>query len=334
MKMQSQWKNNREDINTDSNNDELYKMTEEVKATLKEEDNILKEGYVPLGKVIDTVSEIRKKKSKDKSWIWKLIPDTYNKVETQERKGKERFIQEHIAKIKRMGNALGKEAFIFDPENLIGMLRRLGKKGLYWNDHGIKIIEELRKVETLENGRIFVNRELYFEIIQLLNQALENEVIEKEDALGNDMFGDENFPYNEVTKYEVEEVFANMDIIISLNDDKELLTATELGKQMLILEFLQREYIYQTVYERYESNSDLSSKTLEKISKDGKEIDTYYNYLFCLIVDICEEKVESGTEGEQISSNELNEIRKEIITACLKERRRYVDTLIRGIENE
>ncbi|GFI66125.1 hypothetical protein IMSAG185_01740 [Lachnospiraceae bacterium] len=192
-----------------------------------------------------------------------------NRNRLGERRGKERLLREFIQKIRKAGHSLGKNAIIFDMENVIRKLEQLARLGYYWSQQRASIMEKVVGLKEYEPGSILAPKNVYSEIVRVFSSVLE------------ETKGMESGPFEEeaITQDEVEEILAHMDIAIYLGDEEELVSAVELGLRVLAAGYLECAYFYQTIAERYADGNNKSSKNLEKTDRDGEKIDTYYYHL-------------------------------------------------------
>ena len=136
-------------------------------------------------------------------------------------------------------------------------------------------MKKLGTLEEYEPGSTLVSKNVYSEIVRVFSSVLE------------ETKGIESGPFEEeaITRDEVEEILAHMDIAICLGDEEELASAVELGLRVLVVGYLECAYFYQTIAERYADGNNKSSKDLEEMDRDGEKIDTYYYHLFKAMAD-------------------------------------------------
>ena len=249
-----------------------------------------------------------------------------------DRKEKENLILNYTKQMKEAERSIGKMGTLYDPENVIAVLRNLADKHILWREQIYQIVSVLKDKTSLETGEILIPKKVYFDIARIMTNALERGLAE-EDAYSD----------NAVTAENIKEILANMDIAVLIKDKEDFYAAVKLGLQMLALEYLESAYIYQTIYERYEDNNNESSRDLERTSINGQKEDTYYYKLFNFMADLVEEEA-----GEEPADNKRNNARNitrsnmgmleamkdEIVAVCSRERQRYVDGLIRGDKPE
>lgn len=258
--------------------------------------------------------------------IRKNIVDNKDKLEDREMK--KSFMLEYIQKVQKADSIIGRQGILFDPENLTKVLERLISQA-FWSEKASEILVELNKVENGDaDGNILVPKKVYFDIIRLLR------------SVGDSMTDAEALPFdsNAVSAEEVKEILANMDIVVSL-EEQELKDAIELGLQVFVILYFQQAYILQTISERYESHNNMSSRSLERVIIDGKEINTYYYHLFNLMTDVVEEqettdKAAGQLGNAQITYGEIDSLRGDIMAFYSRERRRYVSQLTLGARDE
>ncbi len=242
-----------------------------------------------------------------------------NRNRLGERRGKERLLREFIQKIRKAGHSLGKNAIIFDMENVIRKLEQLARLGYYWSQQRASIMEKVVGLKEYEPGSILAPKNVYSEIVRVFGSAVE------------ETKGMESGPFEEeaITQDEVEEILAHMDIAIYLGDEEELVSAVELGLRVLAAGYLECAYFYQTIAERYADGNNKSSKNLEKTDRDGEKIDTYYYHLFKAMAELKGSGEETGKDGQPMWE-ELADIREDIIAVSARERQRYLDMLLQG----
>lgn len=258
--------------------------------------------------------------------IRKNIVDNKDKLEDREMK--KSFMLEYIQKVQKADSIIGKQGIVFDPENLTNVLERLILQ-IPWSEKASEIISELSTVKHDDgNGKIFVPKKVYLDIIRLLRNV------------GDSMTDAEALPFesNAVSSEEVKEILANMDIAVCL-EEQELKDAIELGLQVFVILYFQRAYILQTISERYDSHNNMSSRNLEKVIIDGEEMDTYYYHLFNLMTDVVEEqettdRAAGQPSNAQITYGEIDSLRGDIRAFYSRERRRYVNQLTLGARDE
>lgn len=249
-----------------------------------------------------------------------------------DKKEKENLILNYTKQMKEAERSIGKMGTLYDPENVISVLRNLADKHILWREQIYQIVSVLKDKTSLETGEILIPKKVYFDIARIMTNALERGLAEE------DTYSD-----NAVTAENIKEILANMDIAVLIKDKEDFYAAVKLGLQMLALEYLESAYIYQTIYERYEDNNNESSRDLERTSINGQKEDTYYYKLFNFMADLVEEEA-----GEEPANNKRNNARNitrsnmgmleamkdEIVAVCSRERQRYVDGLIRGDKPE
>lgn len=236
-----------------------------------------------------------------------------------ERRVKERLLREYIQKIRKAGHSLGKKAIVFDVENVTHKLDQIAKLGYYWSRQRANIVKKLGTFEEYEPGSTLVSKNVYSEIVRVFSSVLE------------ETKGIESGPFEEeaITRDEVEEILAHMDIAICLGDEEELASAVELGLRVLVVGYLECAYFYQTIAERYADGNNKSSKDLEEMDRDGEKIDTYYYHLFKAMAEL-KGSGEETEKGGQSMEEELADIREDIIAVSARERQRYLDMLLQG----
>lgn len=256
--------------------------------------------------------------------IRKSIVDNRDKLEDREMK--KSFMLDYIQKVQKADITIGKQGILFDPENLINVLECFISQ-VFWSEKASEILAELDKVkEDDESGIILVPKKVYFDIIRLLRSVVDS------------ITDTETLPFenNVVSLEEVKEILANMDIAVFL-EGQELRDAIELGVQVFVILYFQQAYILQTIFERYESHNNMSSKNLEKMTIDGEKIDTYYYHLFNLMTDVIENQetaMEKQLKDTQIAYGEIDSLRGDIMVSYSRERRRYVNQLTLGVRDE
>lgn len=345
IKMQEGWNTGKDHFlraveNLPKNNDAFLERAAEIlnllTAECKTENKEIEAEYVRLSRIVSKTEEMQKKNSgnaleespfmccptdilRDISSSKDNRDPMTNKDRLSDRKEKENLIAEYARLIRKAERSIGKSGIVYDPETTIVILNNLADRGNVWKEQIVRIVRELQNKDSKETGEVLVPKKTYYDIIRMLNNAVESGLFE-ENEYSDNMFTADN----------VKEILANMDIAVFFKDKEDFHAAVRLGFQVLVLEYLQSAYIYQTVYERYEHGNNESSKDLEKTFLNGQKQDTYYFCLFNRMVDLVEQ---NGTEmasgiGKRII--ELESIRDEIAAACSKERQRYVDQLIRG----
>lgn len=303
-----------EAINNIDNDGEFYNLVQSIYTIFYEKGK----NYAGLGEIIELVNEMCSRAVQNplenvpfRFCSQNIIYDIKrNSSKLLERQGKERFLREYIQKIKNTGRSLGKNAILFDTNNVSVKLEQLSAMGYYWSQQKTKIMEGLSRCKAFESTvSVLMPKNLYTDIIRVFTSAAESIEIAP-------------FDENIITQNDIEEILANMDIAIDLGDEKELSMAVELGLQVLVVNFLQSAYAYQTISERYEEGNNLSSKSLEQTNIDGVERDTYYYHLFKLMADV--------KTGDDIENEQIADIRDDIIAVSTRVRKAYIDALIQG----
>ena len=345
MKMQEGWKTGKDHFrnavrNIPRDNEAFHEKADEIWKQLIGESSAENKGneeqYVRLSRIVSKTEEIQKGNSgnileespfaccpteilRDISGSEDNSENMENMVRLSDRKEKENLIAEYARQIRKAERSIGKYGIVYDPETTIDILSNLADKANVWREQIVRIVRELQTKDSMKTGEVLVSKKTYFDIIRMLNNAVESGLFE-ENGYDDNMFTADN----------VKEIMAKMDIAVCFNDKEDIYAAVRLGFQVLVLEYLQSAYIYQTVYERYEDGNNESSRDLEKTFLNGQKQDTYYFCLFNGLVALVEQNKAATAIGNGNNIREVGSIRDEIVAVCSGERQRYVDQLIRG----
>ena len=341
--MQEGWKAGKEYFQNAVNaipreNSAFHERADEICKQLMEEIRAENKGaeakYVRLSRILSRVEEIQKGNSgntlEGNPFAYcpiEILRDISGSEENRDgremidrlgaRKEKENLIAEYARQIREAERSIGTFGIIYDPEVAIKILNNLADKGSMWREQTVRIVRELKPNDSTETGEILVSKKTYYDIIRMLNNAVES-----------GLFEDSTYSDNMVSVDDVKEILANMDIAVYFQERDDFYTALRLGFQVLVLEYLQSAYIYQTVYERYEDGINESSRDLEKTFLDGQKRDTYYFFLFNQMVILVEQKGTAKAMGKKGNAREVEGMKDEIVAACTRERQRYVDQLM------
>lgn len=242
-----------------------------------------------------------------------------NKDRLSDRKEKENLIAEYARQIREAEHSIGKAGIVYDPEATVEILNNLADRRNVWREQLVRILRELEHKDSTETGEVLVSKKTYYDIIRMLNNAVESGLFE-ENEYSDNVFTTDN----------VKEILAKMDVAVYFQDRDDFYTAVRLGFQVLVLEYLQSAYLCQTVFERYEDGINESSRDLEKTILDGQKQETYYFCLFNRMVALVELRGMAEAMGNKSNVREMESMRDEIVAVCSRERQRYVDQLIRG----
>lgn len=333
MKMQEGWKMGEEHFKSaldgfPQGNTAFYALSEQIREQLMGENMPKHREYIRLSEIVLKVEETCKGNSgnllEESPFPYCPLEILHDLLDSKDmlgdRKGKEDLIQEFVKQIKEGERSTGKMGIIYDPEEMAAALSSLAEKGNLWREQIARIMLAIKLTDSTETGDILIPKKAYFAITSLLTNALESRLVE-----------DSSYSDDAITADDVKEILANMDVAVRFEDKEDFYAAVKLGLQLLVLEYLQSAYIYQTIYERYKDGNNESSRDLEQTFMDGQRTDTYYFYFFNLMVDLAEAK--AGVQPiKEYKSNarELESMRDEIVAICSRERQRYVDKLIRG----
>lgn len=155
----------------------------------------------------------------------------------------------------------------------------------------------------------------------------------------------------------IAELLENMDVVVDMNQTEEFEDALQIGILIYIIQGLQKLYLYQTIYKAYQNKQNNSSKELEKMkvrkgntkAKNPIEKQSYYYKMFLFMNDIVEDKVniteqvkghyprkgQEFLEGEEKNlETGISILRNFIFQSSVRERNRYIERLIKEVENE
>jgi len=210
---------------------------------------------------------------------------------------------------------IGECGILEDKEEMIDQLERLKDK---WGmEQRRKSIYDLitRMEEETQKGQI-ISKKLYLDLVGELDQITTE--VKKAKGL-----------YLE-TENEAEEILglivdisSKIKLGVGAYDDDGIKNILNMSIEILIFEILQSIYIYQTIYQRYETNN-LSSKALEKVKIGNNLEDTYYYSIYEKII----------TYLEKAETDEKLDMRKDIKSAFMGERKRYVNRLLAEVADE
>lgn len=164
--------------------------------------------------------------------------------------------------------------------------------------------------EEEQTEKVFIDMSMFRRLTNTLGQVLDKNSDSRYVSIDED-----------VLIYEAKELFSGWDISVDIYNRDELKRAVWLGIEIVLVELLQRIYLYQTVYEKYTNNHSLSSRDLERIGHKN----TYYYNFFTQLNDICENKQGHGSDVN---------LREKIESSYKYERQRYVESLIAGVKDE
>lgn len=231
------------------------------------------------------------------------------------------MLLEYREKIAGFETKIGECAILEDRDVVINQLNRL--QNTWWIKRRLHPINNLTKrieKETSEQDKLncTISKNLYLELISELNQI----AIEVKKAKGT-YFEDEN---------EMEEILGlvadlaseiKLGVRVHDHNREEIKKILKMTIEILSFELLQAAYIYQTIFQRYENNN-LSSKALEKVKTEKGQEDTYYYSIYEKIINYLQET----------KVRDRNDMRKDIESAFMGERQRYVDRLFAEVADE
>lgn len=331
--MQNAWKKVEEVFNQGIDVGNSYKEAffEKVEAVSKELAD-KKERYIALSEVIKSTwnifsTEIRTG-GESLEWLKMCPQDILNDIQNRKealysRSEKRELLLECAGKIAQSDLEVGTYAILFDPSFAFDVMNQL-------LDEKVEAYEQIREVYKLLSGRIeegevihkvVMVKELYLELVSIFNKG-----IEVSEERWKHYYTDKNMKL----KRRCQEVLSNLDIAIDVQKTEEIRSAVTLAVRVLFMEVLQKAYLYQTVYERYEAKNNASSRGLETFYKNSKESETYYFRLFKEMAELAEEDNLKQVRPEK----DKLILRGHIIDACRRERQKYVNELLTGEMDE
>lgn len=229
------------------------------------------------------------------------------------------MLLEYREKIANFEIKIGECAILEDRDEVISQLNRMQNR--WWMRQRLQSINSLSKrigEETSEQEAFncTITKNLYLELIRELDEI----AVEVKKAKGL-YFEDEN------EMEEILSIIADMASKIKLGvrarDREGIRNVLKMSVEILSFELLQAAYIYQTIFQRYENNN-LSSKALEKVKTEKGQEDTYYYSIYEKTVNYLQET----------RMRERNDMRKDIESAFMGERQRYINRLFAEVADE